>query len=171
MPIPLVVTKRYEGQRVTSWRQPATETNRDINRDKALARSNLFGYIVYTEQVENHGTIILEGVCRSAIHFGRVILSRTVEPSRSQYFVWRVPLSGTFVRCVSPNVMLSIQYALYIISLKTLDLPSGESALSQPTEKHRKLLIGVSKMSCLGYELHFPLSLKYLVLLFLAFQV
>ena len=29
MPIPLVVTKRYEGQRVTSWWQPATQTNRD----------------------------------------------------------------------------------------------------------------------------------------------
>ena len=26
MPIPLVVTKRYEGQRVTSWWQPATQT-------------------------------------------------------------------------------------------------------------------------------------------------
>ena len=33
-------TKRYEGQRVTSWRQPATQTNRDPDRDKTLARSN-----------------------------------------------------------------------------------------------------------------------------------
>ena len=40
MSIPLVVTKRYEGQRVTSWGQPATPTNRDPNRDKTLARSN-----------------------------------------------------------------------------------------------------------------------------------
>ena len=29
-------TKRYEGQRVTSWWQPATQTNRDLNRDKKL---------------------------------------------------------------------------------------------------------------------------------------
>ena len=47
----------------------------------------LFGYIVYTEQGENHGTMILDGVCHSAIHFGRVILSRMVEPSRSQSFM------------------------------------------------------------------------------------
>ena len=40
MQILLLVTKRYEGQRVTSWRQPATQTNRDLNRDKILARSN-----------------------------------------------------------------------------------------------------------------------------------
>ena len=39
MPIPLVVTKRYEGQRVTSWWQPATQTNRDPNRDKKLCGS------------------------------------------------------------------------------------------------------------------------------------
>ena len=37
---PLVVTKRYEGRRVTSWWQPATKTNRDTDRDKTLARSN-----------------------------------------------------------------------------------------------------------------------------------
>ena len=36
-----VVTKRYEeGQRVTSWGQLASQTNRDPNRDKTLARSN-----------------------------------------------------------------------------------------------------------------------------------
>ena len=37
MPIPLVVIKRYQGQRVTSWGQPATQTNRDPNRDKSYA--------------------------------------------------------------------------------------------------------------------------------------
>ena len=37
MPIPHVVTKRCEGQRVR-W-QPATQTNRDPNHDKTLARS------------------------------------------------------------------------------------------------------------------------------------
>ena len=31
-----MATKRYEGQRVTSWWQPATQTNRDPNRDKKL---------------------------------------------------------------------------------------------------------------------------------------
>ena len=36
MSIPLVVTKRYKGQRS----QPTTQTNRDPNRDKTLARSN-----------------------------------------------------------------------------------------------------------------------------------
>ena len=40
MPIPLVVTKRYEGQRVTSWLQPAIQTNRDPNRDEIHARPN-----------------------------------------------------------------------------------------------------------------------------------
>ena len=40
MPIPLLVTKRYQGQRVTSWWQPATQTNRDQNRYKNLARCN-----------------------------------------------------------------------------------------------------------------------------------
>ena len=40
MPIPLVVTKRHIGQRVTSLRHPATQTNKDPNCDKILARSN-----------------------------------------------------------------------------------------------------------------------------------
>ena len=34
-----VVTKRYQGQRVASWRQPATQTNRDPNRDRKLCNS------------------------------------------------------------------------------------------------------------------------------------
>ena len=42
--------------------------------------------MVYTEQGENHETMMLDGVCHSAIHFGRVILSRMVETSRSQSF-------------------------------------------------------------------------------------
>ena len=40
MPLPLEVTKRPEGQRVTSRWQPATQTNRDPNRDKTRTRSN-----------------------------------------------------------------------------------------------------------------------------------
>ena len=40
MPRPLEVTKRHEGQRVTLMWQPATQTNRDPNHDKTLARSN-----------------------------------------------------------------------------------------------------------------------------------
>ena len=31
-------------------------------------------YIDYTESGENHGTMILDGVCYSVIHFCRVIL-------------------------------------------------------------------------------------------------
>ena len=31
-----MVTKRYQGKRATSWWQPATQTNRDPNRDKKL---------------------------------------------------------------------------------------------------------------------------------------
>ena len=34
----------------------------------------------------HHGTMILDGVCHSAIPFGRVILPRVVEPSRSSSF-------------------------------------------------------------------------------------
>ena len=37
--------------------------------------------IAYTEQGENHGTMIVDGVCYFAIHFGRVIL-----------YEWRSPL-------------------------------------------------------------------------------
>ena len=55
MPIPLVVTKRYEGQRVTSWCQPATETNRDPNRDKELCDSTSNG----TDQYQNSSSNLL----------------------------------------------------------------------------------------------------------------
>ena len=30
--------------------------------------------INYTESGENHGTMVLDGVCYSAVHFGRIIL-------------------------------------------------------------------------------------------------
>ena len=40
MSTPLVVTKTYEGRAVKSWWQPATQTNRELNRDKPLARFN-----------------------------------------------------------------------------------------------------------------------------------
>ena len=55
MPIPLVVTKRYEGQRVTSWWQPATQTNRDPNRDKKLCGSTSNG----TDQYQNGSSNLL----------------------------------------------------------------------------------------------------------------
>ena len=48
---------------------------------------NLFEYIAYTEQKENHITMILDGVFYSVLHFCRVILSRMVEPSCSQSFL------------------------------------------------------------------------------------
>ena len=34
----------------------------------------VFEYIAYTEQREDHETMILDGVCYSDIHFGRVML-------------------------------------------------------------------------------------------------
>ena len=55
MPIPFVVTRRYEGQRVTSWRQPATQTNRDPNRDKKLCSSTNNG----TDQYQNGSSNLL----------------------------------------------------------------------------------------------------------------
>ena len=56
MPIPLVVvTKRYEGQRVTSWCQPATQTNRDPNREKELCDSTSNG----TDQYQNGSSNLL----------------------------------------------------------------------------------------------------------------
>ena len=39
----------YQGQRVTSWWQPATQTNRDPNRDKKLCDSTSNG----TDQYQN----------------------------------------------------------------------------------------------------------------------
>ena len=48
-----------------------------------IRHGKVFGYIAYTEQGENHGSVILDGVCHSAIYFGRVILSSMVEPFRS----------------------------------------------------------------------------------------
>ena len=38
--IRLVVTKRYQGQRVISWRRPATQTNKDPGSDKIPDRTN-----------------------------------------------------------------------------------------------------------------------------------
>ena len=69
--------------------------------------------------------MILDGVCNSAIHFGRIILSRTVEPSRSQ--------SSKAFFCLlltcTLGVLTSLVLIQHVISLKTFNLPSGESAL------------------------------------------
>ena len=87
--------------------------------------------------------MILDGVFKSVIHFCRVILSRMVEPYCSRqsstafflvFYATRT-LGGTYIPCVSPNVTVSIQYVLYIISLKTLDLPSGEGATISASEE------------------------------------
>ena len=53
MPISLVVTKRYEGQWDTSWCQPATQTNRDPNRDKELCDSTSNGTDQYQDSSSN----------------------------------------------------------------------------------------------------------------------
>ena len=59
--------------------------------------------------------MILDGIFYPAIHFGKVILSCMAEPSCSQYFlVNKRPL------CLP----------LVLRSLKTLDLLSGEGALT-----------------------------------------
>ena len=55
MPTPLVVTKRYEGQWLTSWGQPATQTNRDPNRDKKSCNSTRNG----TGQYQNGSSNLL----------------------------------------------------------------------------------------------------------------
>ena len=72
-----------------------------------------FEYIAYTEQGENYGTMILDGVYYAVIHFCRVILSRMVEPSRIQSFPgeYLVISTSTFVSkvsidaCVSPSML------------------------------------------------------------------
>ena len=47
-----------------------------------------FGYIAYTEQRENHGTMILDGACYSIIiQFCKVISSCMVEASCSRSFM------------------------------------------------------------------------------------
>ena len=78
--------------------------------------------IAYTEQRENHGSMILDGVCYfTLIQFCRVTLSRMIEPYHSQSFfdefclVRRVFLSlGVYRRpCVSAiNAMLLVQYVM-----------------------------------------------------------
>ena len=87
-------------------------------------------YIAYTEQKENHGSMILHGASYSAdIVLCRIISSDMVEPSCSpssfdEYcLICRVFSSLGVSRrpCVSSS-MLRCQY----IFLKFLDLPSGE---------------------------------------------
>ena len=73
----------------------------------------VFEYIAYTEQGENYGTMIIDGVYYAVIHLCRVILSRTVEPSRRQFFPgeYLVISTSTFVSrvsiddCVSPSML------------------------------------------------------------------
>ena len=55
MSIPLAVTKGYEGQLVTSWWQPATQTDRDPNRDKTCCESTSNG----TGQCQNGSSNLL----------------------------------------------------------------------------------------------------------------
>ena len=51
---------------------------------RPVASYAVFEYIAYTEQGENHGTMVLEGGCYFAIQFCRVISSRMAEPSCRQ---------------------------------------------------------------------------------------
>ena len=50
-------------------------------------------YIACTEQGENHGTMILDGVCYPVTHLCRVILSRMVELSYGQSVSGRLSTS------------------------------------------------------------------------------
>ena len=68
-----------------------------------------------------------------SIHFGRVILYVGNSQSRSQSgnaFFWSFPVVYGRPLCFPFNVTLIIQYALYIIFFKSLDLSSGEGVLS-----------------------------------------
>ena len=86
--------------------------------------------------------MILDAVCYPVIHFCRVILSRMIEPSYSQYFIdefWSYlasTLTSTFVsgRLQTSAVSSPDATLLMICSMnhlfKMLDLPSGEDALT-----------------------------------------
>ena len=59
----------------------------------------VFEYIAYTEQGENYGTMILDGVYYAVIHFCKVIVSRMVEPLfRGSILLYRRLLSSP--RCL-----------------------------------------------------------------------
>ena len=80
--------------------------------------------IVHTEQGENYGTMILDGVCHSSIHFGRVILSRMVDPYCSQSpeaFLWSFMRRGPWVVLTSPVFSPSLWRGC--INRDILDIP------------------------------------------------
>ena len=103
-----------------------------------LSDGRVLRYIAYTEQREYHGTMILDGVCYSTLHFGRVILSRIGKPTRSQSFIdeycliCRVLSSpGVYRRpCVSASIGPLSMTRSIIHLFKTSDLPSGEGAFT-----------------------------------------
>ena len=75
------------------------------------------------------------GLVTPLIHFGRVILYVQNSHLRSQSSIHKIFLWSFLVvygrpLCFLFNVTLIVQYALYIIFLKTLHLPSGEGVLS-----------------------------------------
>ena len=81
------------------------------------------------------------GYVTPSIHFGRVILSVWSSPFQSVFYA-TCTLDGTYVPCVFPNDTLLIQYALYIISLKTLGLPSdGDESTTQSTRQKTRVLM------------------------------
>ena len=55
--------------------------------------SRMFEYIVYTEQEENLGTMVHDGIYNPVIHLCRVILPRMIEP----YIVVSLYLTSTFL--------------------------------------------------------------------------
>ena len=68
-----------------------------------LYDGRVFEYIAYIEQRENHGTMILDGVCYSDIHVGRVILYVWGSPPVGSLF-WSFP--GKYL-VISTNTFFS----------------------------------------------------------------
>ena len=76
------------------------------------------------------------GLVTPLIQFCRVISSGMVQPSCSQSsetFFWYFLVVYGRPLCFPFNVTLIVQYALYIIFLKALHLPSGEGVLPHYT--------------------------------------
>ena len=66
-----------------------------------LSDGRVFEDLAYTEQGENHETMILDGVCYSAIRFGRVIL-----------YVWRSPFINSIFLVLSDKSLVPVLLSL-----------------------------------------------------------
>ena len=73
-------------------------------------------YIAYTEQRPNHGTMILDGVCYSGIHFGRVILNVWGSPPVVSLF-WSYLASTLFLlpKLIQLLKLICGTHVLYVV--------------------------------------------------------